>query len=149
MKRTKKELIELLTAANKKLEKYNAADKDFTATFDRVLDRLQEEYDERLKLKKKLAEARVALAASEYDGQKVLAILDEAERALEISLGRLRSIRQQVESTRLMVAEEKSTAEKIDGQLQAIAKSAEVTIISVTEMYRHSRHRGLPVRRVG
>jgi len=134
MARTKKELIELLAAANEMLEKYYKADKSFTATFDNILERLEIEFEERIALRKKLSEARAALSDAHGKNQEILNKFSEMELALKVSLDRLGDIRQKIQITKDLIFEEADTSRELNERLHEIAKSADVTLIPVPRL---------------
>lgn len=134
----KKELVELLSVANVKLEQYYKAEKDFSLVFDQILERLEKEYDERLKLKEKLTQMKSTLSISESSRQDSLKKLLEFERALEISLDRMRTIRQQVEESKKLLSVGAESSHELNNRLDEIANQANVTIFPAHKLLKPS-----------
>ncbi|GEM_PF-2146307 len=134
MTQTKKELKELLAAANEKLTHYYQADKSFTAAFDQTLDRLEAEYNERLKLQDQIVELKRELSRSAEENKEAIRRLSEMEKALTVSLERLRTIKAQAEEAKQMLAEDTVSPADIHKNLTEIAKTADVQMIPVPSL---------------
>ncbi|MBT6858488.1 MAG: hypothetical protein HOA18_06945, partial [Rhodospirillaceae bacterium] len=104
MARTKNELLQLLAEANKKLMEYAQIDKSIGATLDHVLARLESEYESSVALQAKVVEMADKLVASGQDHDNTLKELEQVKAALNISLDRLDSIRNQVEAAKILIA---------------------------------------------
>lgn len=134
MTQTKKELKDLLAAANEKLTHYYEADKSFTAAFDQTLDRLEVEYNERMKLQDQIAELKRELSKSAEENKEAIRRLTEMEKALSVSLERLRTIKAQAEDARKMLAQDTVSPADIQKNLTEIAKTADVQMIPVPSL---------------
>ncbi|NQV56120.1 MAG: hypothetical protein HQ503_09710 [Rhodospirillales bacterium] len=136
MARTKKELLELLTTANKKLEEFYTQDQSVTASLDHVLSSLEQEYEDRIALQDKIVKLEAELAVSGEEHRQILAQLRQMQAAMTISLDRLDSIRSQVEATKVSFAKNQMELKDMDIRLDEIAKTADVTIISIDQFKR-------------
>ncbi|MBT3553890.1 MAG: hypothetical protein HOF70_08925 [Rhodospirillaceae bacterium] len=141
MARTKNELLQLLAEANKKLMEYAQIDKSIGATLDHVLARLESEYESSVALQAKVVEMADKLVASGQDHDNTLKELEQVKAALNISLDRLDSIRNQVEAAKILIATNEVDMHEVDARLDKIKKTADVTIISINDFdrprYRH------------
>lgn len=115
----------------KELKRYNNQNDDFTALFDNLLQRLEHEYEECVRLKEQAVAMKAELLAEKDLNRELLARLNGMENTIDASMSRMRTIRRKVEETRKTMAGNTALSETLWKQLGDIGRSVEATIIPV------------------
>lgn len=114
-------------------EQENPDDK-FSALFDNLLERLENEYQECLMLKESAQKMKVELLAEKEINKELLARVNDMEGVIDNSLSRLLDIREKVQETKDNLIKETVSSEDLYTQLEEIDQSVKATIIPVANL---------------